>query len=224
MKKLDGKSGAMPVSFWIALVPGIAAIAFGVHTAMRNSVVVPLGKLARWVIGLGVGHDALVVPIVLVATIIFEIVTRLVVHRSIRRPSPDTRRVHPLRSIIRGAAALSALIVAFSWPSVKRYGEKPDNPSALPLKYGRNVIIVLILIWLVAAALMAIRYLRRRASQHVNLRVHGQLNPVNEAESSSKAGLVRDNVNESSFVHSEAVDVLSDVPTPESIPPTNVEP
>ena len=50
------------------------------------------------------------------------------------------------------------------WPFVRRYGEVPTNPSALPNDYTRGLLIVLAAVWLVAVALLvhAGRSIRRR--------------------------------------------------------------
>jgi hypothetical protein len=62
------------------------------------------------------------------------------------------------------AAATSAVLTVFAWPLLRRYGNHPLNASALPRDYGRNLAVVLVAVWATAAAVVAVRIVRRRRS------------------------------------------------------------
>ena len=131
--------------FWPALVAGWGLIAVGVigMFAQRDRTE-PL-QLVRYVIGFLLVHDLVVAPVVIAGG---WVVSRFV---------PPA-----VRGPLRGALALSALIVAFSWPLLRRYGEHATNDSALPLDYGRTVPIVLAVVWVAAAAVAARRIIAAR--------------------------------------------------------------
>jgi hypothetical protein len=66
------------------------------------------------------------------------------------------------RGPVRAAAAASALFVLFSYPLVRRWGKRPTNSSTLPLEYGRNLAIVLIVVWALAGAAIVWRTVNAR--------------------------------------------------------------
>ncbi len=69
------------------------------------------------------------------------------------------------RGPVRAAAAASAMFVLFSYPLVRRWGQRPTNPSTLPLDYGRNLTIVLIVVWSLAGIVIVWRtFTARRAA------------------------------------------------------------
>ena len=131
--------------FWPALGVGWALIALGlVGMVSERDRTRPL-LLARYVIGFLLVHDVAVVPLVLLAA---WLVSRFV----------------PMvaRGPVRGALAMSALVVAFAWPLLWRFGERPTNDSALPLRYGRTVPVVIAIVWMVAAAAVVGRLISAR--------------------------------------------------------------
>lgn len=101
----------------------------------------PLGW-ALWFGGLIAAHDGVLVPLVLL--------TGVAVGR-LRRP-------FPVRAGLTVAAALSLVAL----PMVAGIGRRADNPSLLPLDYGRNLLVVLGLIALVTALTVIAGRLRRR--------------------------------------------------------------
>jgi hypothetical protein len=131
--------------FWPALVAGWGLIAVGVIGMFAQRHRTEPFQLVRYVIGFLVVHDLVVAPVVIAGG---WVVSRCV---------PP-----PVRGPLRGALALSALIVAFSWPLLRRYGEHATNDSALPLDYGRTVPIVLAVVWVAAAAVAARRIITAR--------------------------------------------------------------
>lgn len=131
--------------FWTGLLVGWAVMGFGA-VGISNSVWLKdrPAKLATWVLGGLVVHDALIASLVTGAGLFLA----WVLPRWLRGP-------------VAGAAALSGLVVLFSYPLLRGFGRRESNTSILPLDYGRNVAIVLALIWLTAGTVVAVRLVRR---------------------------------------------------------------
>jgi hypothetical protein len=66
------------------------------------------------------------------------------------------------RSVVLGAAYVSVVLTAVALPFLLGYGRSPDEPSALPLDYGRGLLACLVAVWAVALTVVAVRYYRRR--------------------------------------------------------------
>jgi hypothetical protein len=134
--------------FWPALAVGWGLIAVGMVGMFSQRDRTQPFQLVRYVVGFLLVHDLVVAPVVIA---VGWLVTRFV---------PSIAR-GPLRA----ALALSALVVAFSWPLLRRYGEHATNDSALPLDYGRTVPVVLAVVWVVALGVLGVRLVsaRRRA-------------------------------------------------------------
>ncbi|MEU6424364.1 hypothetical protein ABZ860_00595 [Microbispora sp. NPDC046973] len=102
----------------------------------------PLGW-ALWFGGLIVAHDGVLVPLVLL--------TGVAVGR-MRAPSP-----------VRAGLTVAAVLSLLALPMVTGFGRRADNPSLLPLDYGRNLLVVLGLVALVTAlAAIAVRLRAKR--------------------------------------------------------------
>jgi hypothetical protein len=63
------------------------------------------------------------------------------------------------------AAAVSGVLTLVALPFVLGFGADPRNPSFLPREYGRNLVLLVVAVWLVAAAwaVVALRRPRRPA-------------------------------------------------------------
>jgi hypothetical protein len=137
--------------FWLGMAAGWLLIAVGVGgMVVQRGRTQPLG-LARYVLGFLLVHDLVVAPVVVAGG---WLVTRLV---------PPVAR-----GAVRGALALTALILVFSWPLLRRYGENATNDSALPLGYGHTVPTVIAAVWVGAAVAVLVRLTvarRRRAGR-----------------------------------------------------------
>ncbi|MEU8194456.1 hypothetical protein AB0C10_11825 [Microbispora amethystogenes] len=104
----------------------------------------PLGW-ALWFGGLIVAHDGVLVPLVLL--------TGVAVGR-MREPST-----------VRAGLIVAAVLSLIALPMVTGFGRRADNPSLLPLDYGRNLLVVLSLVALVTALIttaVRLRAKRRR--------------------------------------------------------------
>ncbi|MEU9037321.1 hypothetical protein AB0D45_20810 [Streptomyces sp. NPDC048352] len=97
----------------------------------------PLGVLV-WLGGALVLHDGVIAPLVLGAGLLVA--------------------AGPGRGVVRGALVTGGALVLVTLPALLRPGT-PVNPSALPLPYGRNLLLVLAGVGLAAGAA---RLLRRR--------------------------------------------------------------
>ncbi len=131
------------VGFWIGLAIGGAVMAYGVRGALEGLGTGNPTKLAIWVVGLDLAHDLVLAPVVVVVGLLLG---RVLPHR--------------LRGPVRTAAALSGLVVLFSWPLIRAFGRRPGNSSTLPLNYAHSVLILLAGIWLIAAIVVGIRWRR----------------------------------------------------------------
>ncbi|MFG1865247.1 hypothetical protein [Microbispora bryophytorum] len=106
------------------VVAGIAGLVVNAHQTD------PLGW-ALWFGGLIAAHDGVLVPLVLLAGVAVGRLTK---------PSP-----------VRAALTVAAVLSLVALPMVAGIGRRADNPSLLPLDYGRNLLVVLGLIALVTA-------------------------------------------------------------------------
>ncbi|SDT14833.1 hypothetical protein [Jiangella sp. DSM 45060] len=130
--------------FWTCLAAGAAIAGYGLAGAWADRADTRPAELAGWLAGSGLLHDALLAPVVVAAAL----ATRWV---------PD-----PARLPVRLGFALSALLTLLFWPVVRGWGRSPSVPSALPLDYGRNLVIVLALIWTAVATAVVVRVVRGR--------------------------------------------------------------
>ena len=91
------------------------------------------------------GHDWLLMP---VAIAVGALLTRTVPGQA--------------RAATAAAAYISGALIAVALPLVLGLGRTPDEPSALPLNYGRGLLISLAVVWLAAAAIAVTAPFRRR--------------------------------------------------------------
>ncbi|MCX5403338.1 hypothetical protein OHA37_05515 [Streptomyces sp. NBC_00335] len=99
----------------------------------------PLDVLV-WMGGALVLHDGIIAPLVLAAGLAVAAV--------------------PARGLVRGALLTAGVLVLVTLPLLLRPGT-PPNPSALPLPYGRNLLLVLAAVAVVAGAMAAVGRWRR---------------------------------------------------------------
>jgi hypothetical protein len=139
------RSPVARVAFWAGAAVGWTVIAIGARGVLRDSDATRPGDLGRWFVGLLLVHDLVLVPLVLAV-------------------GWFAGRVLPARAVVhvRLGLAASAVLVAVAFPLVRGYGEREGNPSLLPLPYGRNLVIALVLAWAVIGAALVVAAVRAR--------------------------------------------------------------
>ncbi|MEV0458747.1 hypothetical protein [Catellatospora methionotrophica] len=130
----------------LLVAAGGLAAAYGVVGVLTDRSV-SLPNYARFVATVLFGHDLLVLPL---AIAVGAVLTRWL-----------PRWAKP---VVQGALVVTAALTVVALPLVLGYGRRPDNPSALPRDYPRGFAICLAAIWLVTAAVLAVRALRRRSA------------------------------------------------------------
>jgi hypothetical protein len=131
--------------FWIAFGAGWAVMIGAAVGALLDSRNANVPALVRYIVIFDVVHDAVIATLTVALAWI------------VGRWLPSVAR-----GPVRGALALSALVVVFSYPLVRRLGARESNDSALPLDYGRNLLVVLGVVWLLTGAVVAARVVVRR--------------------------------------------------------------
>jgi hypothetical protein len=109
---------------------GVLVMAYAVAGALFDGDVDKVG-VTLFLVALLVLHDAVFMPLVIVAGALIG-------------------RFVPVRwqSTTRAAGLISLAVTVVALPLVLGFGRSPDNPSALPLPYGRGLIVILIVIWI----------------------------------------------------------------------------
>lgn len=132
------------VGFWFAVLLGWLVIVIATKDYIAVHGTADAIRVATWVVGGNVVHDALLVPIVL---LIGAVLTRFV--------------GEPWRTPLRAGLIASACVILVAIPVVGGYGRKAANPSLLPLDYDTAVLTALGIVWALAAAWLALRVIRR---------------------------------------------------------------
>jgi hypothetical protein len=102
------------------------------------------GGALLFLIGVLVAHDGFLLPLAIGAGVV-------------------TGRLVPPRfhGLVNSALVVSLAVTIVAVPLVLGRGRSADNPSALPLHYGRGLLEVYAVIWLTAAVAAAVRARRR---------------------------------------------------------------
>jgi hypothetical protein len=131
--------------FWAALVVGWGVMIGAAVGALVDSRNANLPALVRYIVVFDVVHDAVVATLTVVLAWL------------VGRWLPAVAR-----GPVRAALALTAILVVFSYPLVRRLGARASNDSALPLDYSRNLLVVLAIVWIGTAVVIGGRLLGRR--------------------------------------------------------------
>lgn len=129
----------------ILIASGTLVMGYAVVGALTDPDVTPFGVLI-FLIGVLAAHDAVLLPL---AIGVGALAARFLPARG--------------RTPVRVALVLSLAVTVVALPFVLGYGRSPDNPSVLPLPYGRGLLGVLAAVW-VCAALYAL--IRTRRDHH----------------------------------------------------------
>lgn len=124
----------------VGLALGTPFLVAGIRGVLVDDRLTRPAELTRWIVGGALVHDLLLVPVVLaVAT--------------------GLRRVVPAVAWppVRWALALTGVLVLVGWPFVRGYGQAPSVPSLLARDYGEGLAVAVAVVWLVAAAWLAVR-------------------------------------------------------------------
>jgi hypothetical protein len=117
---------------------GLALMAVGATLLLTGG---QLKDVALWLAGAIVLHDGIIAPLVLGVGLLLAAV--------------------PARGTVRGALVVAGCLTMIALPPLLRPGA-PTNPSALPLDYLRNWLIVLAAVAVVTGVLLAVRWLLRK--------------------------------------------------------------
>jgi hypothetical protein len=134
---------------WLFLLPGLAAVAYGLIGLLTAGPRVPLRSVLTWFVGSALLNDLLIAPV--------WIGLGWLAHRVLPRPARAPAMI---------GVAVAGVVSLVGLPFVLGYGADPNNPSFLPRDYGRNLllvdvaVLVLAALWATAATLRA----RRRSS------------------------------------------------------------
>jgi hypothetical protein len=122
---------------------GALVMAYAVVGALLDPDVPPVGGLVFLAAGLAV-HDAVLLPLVIGAGVV-------------------AGRFLPAgaRAAVQVAGFVTVAVLVVALPLVLGFGRRPDDPSALPLDYGRGLAAALLLVWS-AALVVVLRRTRRR--------------------------------------------------------------
>lgn len=134
---------------------GVVMIGFGLRgiLADTNGWTHPL----LWfplVVVFAVGHDLVLVPLV------FAVAAMLG-----RLTGPSTR------SLLAAGLGISGVLAVLALPGIRRAGERPDNPSVLPVDYVHGLLIALVLLWLGLLLVFLVRAVQ--AERAIHRRQHG---------------------------------------------------
>ena len=135
----DDEHRAGPL-FWISAAVGWAVIAWGLRGIFEHSLDTRPANLARFVVGGALLHDLIIAPLIIGAGVLLA---RAVPGRA--------------RAVVQGALAVSGIVALFSYPLVRGFGLAANNPTSLPHNYAAGLLVVLGVVWAVAAAIVAVR-------------------------------------------------------------------
>ncbi len=133
----DRRAGPL---FWISAAAGWAVIAWGLRGIFQKSLDTRPGNLARFVVGGALLHDLLVAPLVILLGVLLA---RAVPGRA--------------RAIVQAALAVTGIVALFSYPLVRAYGLAANNPTSLPRNYTAGLLVVLGVVWAIAAGMVIYR-------------------------------------------------------------------
>ncbi len=128
---------------WLFLVPGLAAVGYGVLGLVGSDV--PLGAWAAWFVGSALLHDLLIAPVWIG---LGWLAARLLPRAA--RPA----------AVVGGAVA--GVLTLVSLPFLIGDGADPDNPSFLPHDIGRNLLLIVLAVLLGAAVWGTVATVRAR--------------------------------------------------------------
>lgn len=163
------EAGAAPYGwkFWTGVAVGWGLIAVGIRGLLVNANQTHPPDWAVWFIGSNLVHDLLFAPAVVFGGF------------AVGRLMPAALRRH-----VSAALIVSGVLALIGYPLVRGYGERPLNDSHLPRDYLSGLLVLLALVWIVAAVWAAVTLFRsaqRRDGELAHTAREGNLGP--EAQS-----------------------------------------
>lgn len=141
----------------MGLVIGLPIIAYGIRGVLVDSVRTHPFELARWVVGIALVHDLVLVPIVLVLGAV------------VRKMVRDDRA----RRAIRAGFIMSASLTLVAWPLIRGYGRRASVPSLLPRNYLMGFVVYLVITWVFVVCMIALTRMRRVLGRSDLSETHG---------------------------------------------------
>jgi hypothetical protein len=131
---------------WLFVLPGMGAVLYAVYGLLTAGSRVPLGSWLTWFVGSALLHDVVIAPIWIGLGWL-------------------AARVLPAaaRPAIVVGGAVAGLLALIALPFVLGVGADPANPSFLPRAYGRNLLLVDVVVLLVAVLWATVEVLRARS-------------------------------------------------------------
>jgi hypothetical protein len=137
-------AGGAPTPWWrwLFVLPGLAAVGYGAHGLLTAGRRVPLDSWLTWFLGSALLHDLVLAP----AWIGLGWLSARLLPRAARPP------------VVAGAAVTGVLALV-ALPFLIGDGADPANGSFLPRDTGRDLLLVTLAVWTVAAlwAVVAVR-------------------------------------------------------------------
>lgn len=127
-----------------AYAVALACTGYGVWAIVSTQRLASLPRTAGWLAGLLVLHDGVLAPALVVVGFVLA---RMLPGRA--------------RPLVTAGLVVSALVVAVALPLVLGLGTRNGDPSRLPLPYGRNLALLLAVVWPAVAVLGGVGLLRR---------------------------------------------------------------
>jgi hypothetical protein len=133
--------------FWPAVVVGWGLIAVGVVGVLGEGRDVPVSAFTRWVVGVGIAHDLLFVPLVALGAVVLAWLI-------------PARFRPPVTMLL----LLAGFVSLFAVPLVAGWGRRASNPSIQPRDYesGLVVVLVAVVVLVVSWTIGAVALSRRR--------------------------------------------------------------
>ena len=131
----------------VTITIGVALVVVGVREVVDSATWASLRAMIAWFVGGILVHDLIVVPLTMLAAL------------AVARFVPRT-----YRSLVQGALGVSAALTLALLPLLSGQGRTAANPSQQPLPYGRNLALILAIVW-ICAAVLAVRRHRRGKRQ-----------------------------------------------------------
>lgn len=127
------------------LVLGLPVMVYAVRGSLVDASDTHPAELARWVVGLALVHDLLLVPAV------------LAIGTLLRRIVPPVAWPQ-----VRAGLFVSTVLTLVAWPMIRGYGHRSSIPSLFPRNYAAGLLVALAVVWLAVALWCLVAWSLRR--------------------------------------------------------------